>query len=60
MTQTAMLAPTAPTAPTAPPQPAELPPNVAWLVERAALEEETREALGAVADVPAGRRRRCA
>jgi hypothetical protein len=47
MTQTAMIAPTAPH------QPAELPPNVAWLVERAALEEETREALGAVADVPA-------
>jgi uncharacterized protein DUF6931 len=32
---------------------AELPPTVAWLVERASVDEETRRALGAVADAPA-------
>jgi hypothetical protein len=44
---------TAMIAPTTPQTAAELPPDVAWLVERAALDDETRDALGAVVDVPA-------
>jgi len=40
-------------APTTLQTPPELPRDVAWLVERAALDDETRDALGAVADVSA-------